>query len=62
MNFGRETEDERIQKFMRIPPRKKLEWLYQMQQFILEASSKSQRKLRLKLRDSQRSHTNLRRS
>jgi hypothetical protein len=46
-----ETERERFLKFMKIPAKKKLEWLYQMNEFIHKASSKRQRKIRRKLRE-----------
>lgn len=52
--FGWETEEERLKKFMKIPPKKKMEWLYEMHQFLLSLPKSNQR-LRLKLRRS-RSH------
>lgn len=50
MNFKWETEEERLRKFMRISPQKKLEWLYQINEFIHKFSSKRQEKIRQKLR------------
>lgn len=51
MIFNWETEEERLLKFMRISPKKKLEWLYQMNRFMLKFSSKRQRAIRQKLRE-----------
>jgi len=51
MNFQWETEEERLLKFMKIPPKKKLEWLYQMNEFIHKFSSKRQEKIRQKIRN-----------
>ncbi|MDI6758285.1 MAG: hypothetical protein QMD94_01215 [Candidatus Omnitrophota bacterium] len=50
MIFRWETEEERLLKFMRIPPKKKLEWLRQAHEFILRASSRRTRLIRWKLR------------
>lgn len=50
MIFEWENEEARLLKFMKIPPRKKMEWLYQMNEFIGKVSSKRQTKIRLKLR------------
>ena len=33
-----ETEEERLVRFMQIPPKKKLEWLYEMQKFTAKFS------------------------
>ena len=52
MIFEWETKEERISRFMRIPPKKKLEALRQMQEFTLRFSSKRVLKLRQKLRES----------
>lgn len=49
--FGWETEEERLKRFMKIPPRKKMEWLYEMHQFLLSLPKANQR-LRLELRRS----------
>ncbi len=51
MIFKWESEEERILKTMMIPPRKKLEWLYQMNKFVNKFSSKRQKKLYQKLRE-----------
>ena len=47
-----ETEEERLTRFMKIPAKKKLEWLYQINEFVNKFSSSSQKKLRQKLRSS----------
>lgn len=52
MIYKWETERERLIRFMRIPPIKKLEWLQQMNEFVFKFSSKKQRALRKKLRES----------
>lgn len=43
MIFKWETEEERLLKFMRIPAKKKLEWLYEMNKFTHKFSSKRQK-------------------
>jgi len=48
--FKWESESERLKRFMKIPPKKKLEWLYQMNEFITKYSSKHSISLRRKLR------------
>ncbi len=48
--FKWETKEERILRFMRIPPKEKLELLRQMQEFSLRFSSKRTLKIRQKLR------------
>jgi len=50
MIFEWESDDERLAKFMRISPKKKLEWLLQMNEFVYKFSSKKQRSIRRKLR------------
>jgi hypothetical protein len=50
MIFRWETDKERTLRFMRIPARKKLEWLYQINEFIHKFSSKKQEKIRQRLR------------
>ncbi len=50
MIFKWETEDERILRFMRIPVKRKLEWLYEMNKFLNKFSSEKIRKIRQKLR------------
>jgi hypothetical protein len=50
MIFEWESEDQRILRFMKIPPKKKLEWLYQMNEFTTKFSPKHTLKIRKKLR------------
>lgn len=50
MIFKWETEQERLLRLMRISPRKKLEWLRQMHEFIVKSSSKRDKLIRWKLR------------
>ena len=52
MIFEWETEEERVLRFMKIPPKKKLEWLRQMNEFMVKCSSKRSRLIRWKLRKS----------
>lgn len=49
MKFGWENEEERLRRLMKIPPKKKLEWLQQMNEFA-RSLPKSQREIHLKLR------------
>jgi hypothetical protein len=46
-----ESENERLRRFMRIPPQKKMEWLQQMHEFLLKAWTKKQRREFFKLRE-----------
>ena len=50
MIFKWESQEERLLKFMRIPTKKKLECLLQMNEFIHKFSSKKQERIRQKLR------------
>ena len=50
MIFEWETEKERLLKFIKIPAKKKLEWLRQMNEFMVKSSSKSDKLIRWKLR------------
>lgn len=52
MIFKWESEEEKLKRSMRIPARKKLEWLNQMHEFMrLAYSSKKQRDIFWKLRE-----------
>ena len=51
MTFDWETEEERLLRFMKIPPKKKLEWLHEMREFMVKCSSKRTKLIRRKLRD-----------
>ncbi|MCX5668505.1 MAG: hypothetical protein NTX89_00045 [Candidatus Omnitrophica bacterium] len=46
-----ETEDSRILKFMNISPKKKLQWLYEINRFLTNFSSGKINKIRQKLRE-----------
>lgn len=50
MIFKWETEDERIFRFMKISVKKKLEWLYEINEFLNKFSSKKIKKIRQKLK------------
>lgn len=52
MIFSWESEEERLLRFMRIPAKKKMEWLYRMNKFLRRASTKKERDIRRKLRKS----------
>jgi len=52
MIYKWESEEERILRFMKISPLKKLEWLYQMNKFMSKFSSKRQKIIQQKLRES----------
>ncbi len=51
MIFKWETDEERVLRFMRISPRKKMEWLCQMHEFMRKALTGKRRKLYFKLRE-----------
>ena len=46
-----ESEKERLLKFMRIAPKKKLEWLQEMHDFLCKALTKKQRRVYYRLRE-----------
>lgn len=50
-NFNWETEAQRLKRHMSISPKKKLEWLYQINQFVEKCSTPQGRKIRRALRD-----------
>lgn len=52
MIFGWETEEARLLRLLKIPPKKKLEWLRQMNEFIAKSSSRRVKRMRIKLRES----------
>ncbi|MFH1441070.1 MAG: hypothetical protein ABIH18_03385 [Candidatus Omnitrophota bacterium] len=45
-----ETQEERLLKFMKISPKRKMEWLRQMNEFMVKSSSKQIKSIRWKLR------------
>ena len=51
LDFGWESPQDRLWRFMKIPPFKKLERLYQMHQLVLRSSDKKMKAVRLKLRE-----------
>lgn len=51
MVYKWETEDERALRFMKIPVKKKLEWLYEMNKFLDKFSSAKIRRIRRKLKE-----------
>jgi hypothetical protein len=46
-----ESQEERLLKFMKIAPKKKLEWLHQMHDFLRKALTKKQRYIYHRLRE-----------
>jgi len=50
MIFEWETEEERLLRFLKIPPKKKLEWLRQMNEFVAKCSSRRRKLIRRELR------------
>ena len=51
MIFEWETDEERLLRFMKIPPKKKMEWLNQMNRFLNKVSTKKQKDIYLKIRE-----------
>ncbi len=49
--FKWESEEERLLKFMNVHPKKKLEWLYQMNKFVDKYSTKQNKLIRQKIRE-----------
>ncbi len=50
MIYKWETEEERLQRFIAITPKKKLEWLFQMHHLLARAFTKKKREIYYKLR------------
>jgi len=50
MIFKWQSQEDKLLKFMKIPPKKKLEWLYQMHVFLCNAFTKKQKDIFWKLR------------
>ena len=50
MIFRQESEEERLLRFMRVPARKKLEWLWQMHEFMRSVYTKKRKAIFWKLR------------
>ena len=51
MIFRWESEEERLSRSIKIPPKKKMEWLRKMHELISKYASKRERLLRQKLRE-----------
>ena len=51
MIFKWETCEERVRRFMKMPAKKKLEWLQDMSEFTKRCDTQERRKIRLKLRE-----------
>lgn len=51
MIFEWETHDQRLRRFMKISPQKKLEWLWQMQKLRQMTSTKRLKAIRRRLRE-----------
>ncbi len=45
-----ESEEDKLKRYMKIPPKRKLEWLYEMNRFVNECSSPKTKAIRQKLR------------
>ncbi len=50
MNFGWESEEEKLLRYMKIPAKKKMEWLQKMHEFTLAMASPERKKMFWKLR------------
>lgn len=51
MIFKWESEEEKLKRYMKIPPKAKMEWLYEINEFLSKTSDKSLRKIRHKMRN-----------
>jgi len=45
MNPGWENEEEKILRYMKIPPKKKMEWLQKMHDLLLATATPKRRKI-----------------
>lgn len=52
MIFKWENREEKLYRYMKISPKKKMEWLRQMNKFIAKTTSKRTKSIRQKLRES----------
>lgn len=50
MIFQWESQKERLLRFVKIPAQQKMEWLYQMHEFMLRTSSRHLKAIRLELK------------
>ena len=51
MIFKWETEEEKLARWIKVPPKKKLEWLEDMRRFMCKALTKKQKKDFFRLRE-----------
>lgn len=51
MIFKWESDEDRLRRWMKISPKKKMEWLSKMHESIVKSTSKREKKIRLKLRE-----------
>lgn len=54
MNFGLESEEDKMRRYMAMPARKKLELLEQLRRFTLKYMTKSGRRYRAQLKKSEK--------
>jgi len=50
MNFGWDTDEEKLLRYIKISPKMKLEWLQEMHSFLLTIATPKRRKMFWKLR------------
>jgi len=50
MNFGWESEEEKLSRYIKISPKKKMEWLQAMHDFLLTTATPERRKIFWKFR------------
>ena len=62
MTFQWESSKERLLRFMKIPAQQKMEWLYQMHEFMLRTSNRRLKAIRLELRKKRQAQCPSRRS
>jgi hypothetical protein len=51
MIYKWETDKERLLRFMKISPLKKMEWLREINEFVLKSSTKRSKAIRRKMRE-----------
>ena len=50
MNFGWESAEEKLSRYMKLPAKKKMEWLQKMHEFTLAMASPERKEMFWKLR------------
>ena len=50
MNFGWESEEGKLLRYMKISPKRKMEWLQKMHDFLLATATPERRKIFWKMR------------